>query len=267
MLQTKVKLEPISHKYYDDKGLEYLSVSAVLKLIQQVFKREERSLQSAAKRGISQQEILAEWDKTRDDSTDHGTYIHNALESFQNTAVIQPEWLRYIDPAGKENNLEPVIRGICGSYNDYARVFSEECLFDEEYRIAGTADKVLMVTSHKASKFDLEDYKTNFSKGIYTFNKYGNSLLHPLEHMEDCNFNTYALQLSFYAFMLERMTGRRCRQLHITFIPGSNLNEWRKIPVPYLKSDVINILNFYKKSILEKANKSTVVEQYEEPNF
>jgi hypothetical protein len=105
------------------------------------------------------------------------------------------------------------------------------------------------------------------SKGIVTFDKYGKHLLHPMEHMESCNFNTYALQLSFYAFMLERMTGRKVRQMHITFIPPNNYMNWKKIPVPYLKTDVINILNFYKSSILNKVNETTAVEQDKEPNF
>jgi len=42
---------------------------------------------------------------------------------------------------------------------------------------------------------------------------------------------------------------------------------WKKIPVPYLKTDVINILNFYKSSILNKVNETTAVEQDKEPNF
>lgn len=256
MLQNKVKLEPISHKYYDDKGLQYMSISAVLELIKPLFERDKLSTMTANKRGISQEEVLAEWTATSKVATDHGTRVHESLEHYQNTASIKEG----------DEKFEPMIKSISATYIDYGKVYQEECLYDEEYRIAGTADKIFAVTTHKGSKFDIEDYKTNLSKGIVTFDKYGKTLLHPVEHMEHCNFNHYALQLSFYAYMLERLTNRRVRQMHITYIPADNFLNWRKIPVPYLKTDVINILKFYKHTILEKVNRNTVVEQ-EEPNF
>lgn len=257
MLQTKVKLEPISHKYYDVEGNQYMSISGVLNLIKPLFERDKLSAMVANKAGVSQESVLAGWTQTAKRATDHGTRIHESIEYFQNTASIRQG----------DEDLESMIRSICSTYNEYGKVMQEECLFDDEYRIAGTADKILQVTNHKASKFDIEDYKTNMSKGIVTFDKYGKHLLHPMEHMESCNFNTYALQLSFYAFMLERMTGRKVRQMHITFIPPNNYMNWKKIPVPYLKTDVVNILNFYKSSILNKVNETTAVEQEEEPNF
>lgn len=261
-LQTKVKLHEESHRYYDDEGLEYLSISGVIGLIKPFFDREARSKSSAEKRGISQAEILAEWDGKAKRSQDHGTAIHKAIEHFQNTAQIN---------SGDEK-YEKMIRDICCTYTDYPKVMQEECLYDAEYRIAGTADKILQVTTHKAGKLDIEDYKTNLEKGIQFYDPYGGHCLHPIEHLENCNFIHYALQLSFYAFMAERLTGRKVRRLSITYIPPENeFMNWRKIPVPYMKTDVINILKFYKQSILNKVTptvKNNVPAEFqEEPNF
>lgn len=259
MLQNKVKLNKDSHQYYDNDGNRYMSVSKVLEFIKPLFKRDELSKLTAAKRGISQEEILAEWDATAKIAQDHGTDIHESLEYFQNTAQIKPQHVSY----------EPMIRSISATYNDYAKVYQEEILYDEEYMVAGMTDKLLHVTSHKNSKFVIEDFKTNLNKGIQFYDTYGKHLLHPVEHFESCNYNTYALQLSIYAWMYERMTGRRVRNLNIIYIPPTNFMDWKRIPVPYLKSDVENILRFYKESIRIKMqeSKEIVTVLTDEPNF
>ena len=62
----------------------------------------------------------------------------------------------------------------------------------------------------------------------------------PVDHFDYCEFNMYALQLSFYAMLYERYTGKKCRKCVIFY-----LKEDRFIPyhVNYLKSDVYTILS------------------------
>lgn len=257
-LQSFVKMDEKEHRYFDVNRLEYLSVSKVTELVKTFFDKDMISARTAESRGVSQEEVLAEWKETNDDSISHGNDIHKAIEMYQKTSMISEENRKY----------ESMIKSICATYNEYHKVFQEEVLYNKKYRIAGTADKILQVTSSGKSYIDIEDYKTNKSKGIEYFSKYRNKMLFPVDHYEDCNFIHYALQLSLYAYMIEEMLGKKVRMLHIVYIPPDNFLAWKKIPVPYLKNDVIQILEFYKKTILDKLNKNIpAVELSEEPNF
>ena len=72
-------------------------------------------------------------------------------------------------------------------------------------------------------------------------------MIGPVDHLHTCEFNTYALQLSMYAYMHEQMTGKKCRKCVIFY-----LQEDRFVPyhINYLKADIINILNDYRKTSL-----------------
>ncbi len=227
-LDSKVKLEPISHTYKDVDGNSYMSVSKFLELFSKKFDREGVSKLSAKKHGLTQEEVLQDWDKKRDDSIDHGNRIHSALERFENSTQILPE----------DEELRPMILSVASEYSHYYRSYNEVCLYDEEHRLAGTSDKILQCTSHAKSIFDLSDYKTNLSKGIQFKNDYGQYMLGPLAHLQDCNYVKYSLQLSTYAYLLQKKTGCKIGQLSIHYIPAHNLLAHIKYPVPYMKRDV-----------------------------
>ena len=50
--------------------------------------------------------------------------------------------------------------------------------------------------------FDINDYKTN--KVINFYSQYAKKLLPPMDHLDDCQYNIYALQLSIYAYFYEQ---------------------------------------------------------------
>jgi len=233
-LDNYVTLEPESHIYTDKDGGQYLSVSKFLELFSKKFDRMGISKMSAIKKGISQEEILADWDKKRDDSIDHGNRVHHALERYEQSMVILPE----------DEDLRPMILSVTKQYAHYYRCYQEVCLYDSEHMIAGTSDKVLQCTSHPKSVFDLSDYKTNLSKGIQFKNDYGQYMLGPLSHLQDCNYNKYALQLSIYSYLLQKKTGCKIGQLSIHYIPAHNGLYNIKYPVPYMKMEVEAMLKW-----------------------
>lgn len=239
-MSTIVSLEESTHKYTDNFGKTYLSVSEFLNLFSKKFDRQGISKMSSAKAGVSQSQILEQWDKKKNDAIDHGNLIHDALELYQKTTTILP---------GNEYLL-PTIKSICAEYSSYYRVFPEEIIFSEEHLLAGKTDNRFQLTSSKNSIISFGDYKTNLSKGIQTSNKYGQYLLGPLSHLQDCNFIKYSLQLSLYAYLYQQNTGCKIGALHILFIPPENHLQWRKIYVPYMRSDVINMLQWRKENAI-----------------
>lgn len=236
LFEPRVKLEPIAHKYYHNDGREFASVSRVLGSIKPHFQKDYLSKLTAQKRGISQDEVLAEWDGKAKEATDHGTRIHEALERYEKTAVVLPE----------DEHLRPMILAVSSEYRDYYKIHSELTVYDEEYEVAGTSDHILETTKHKSSIIDLDDYKTNISKGIYYTNPYKKYLLGPFDHVMDTNYFIYSMQLSVYAFMVERLTGRKIGRLSIVFIPPHNPLAYRRIPVLYAKMEAIALLKYHK---------------------
>jgi len=85
----------------------------------------------------------------------------------------------------------------------------------------------------------------NTNKKFNFFSPYGNTLLKPFEHLQECQYSVYSLQLSVYALMYEMETGKKCRQIWIGYWDRETLS-FSKIPVMYMKNDAKKLLEFHK---------------------
>ena len=238
MVQSYVTLRASDHRYFDTDGREYASVSKVRSIIHKPFDREFWSKRKAQQLGVSQKEVLAGWDKNLGEANSHGTRIHDSLETYGKKFIIAPE----------NEELEPMIKSVYADYAEYYRCFEEVCLYHPELFQAGTADKILQVSSSKTSPVDIEDYKTNIKKGLQFSNGYGQYLLEPVSFLQDCNWNDYCLQLSIYGYFFETLTGRKIRNLWLRFIPPSDPMNHRRWPVPYMRMEAEAVCRQYRAS-------------------
>jgi hypothetical protein len=244
-----IKFEEKKHQYFDSDGNEYQSMSRVLRTIQNHFDREGISKAVAKSRGVSQDKILAEWDKKRDDASDYGNFIHNGMEDYFNGKTVN------------DKRIEELAKSFSVETKDYYRMSTEHILYDKEYKIAGMTDLLLDRQKKPRSGewiIDLMDYKTNLEKGIYfdsisrkngTLKHYKKFLHSPLDHLEECNYNHYALQLSGYGRMLEKTYGVKIGKLFIVWIrynSNSDKFEYVMIPVPYMKFEIDALFENYK---------------------
>lgn len=237
LFPSNVVLEPITHTYMDNKGLSYLSVSKFLEMLSERFEDT-----FAYKR--ADLNTKTEWKTKGELAKNHGTNIHQALELYNNTGYILQENI----------HMEDVIKSILAEYGSYNKCYDEICLYNDKYRIAGTTDKICTISNRKDCEVDIVDFKTNISKGIYYVNDYKKRMYAPLDHLQDCNYVKYSLQLSIYAYFFEELTGRKVRQLHIHFIPPNDMMNHVKIPVIYMKNDVKLLLDQYKYRIVTELN-------------
>jgi hypothetical protein len=253
-LDSYVYLEPEAHKYFDMDGRQYLSVSKFIELFTVPFDRDMISRAVAKKRGISQAEVLVEWDLKRDGSIDHGVRIHDCLEKFEKTTIVD----------STNEDLRPLCIDLGLHFKQYYRKVPEAILYDNGSFVAGTTDKIMQKTSHKNSRVDFADYKTNLEKGIYYENDYGKYLTGPLSHLMDCNYNRYSLQLSIYAYLYQKKTGRNIGTLSIIYIPPDDFMKWRSIPVPYMKKEAEAMFEDYmnRKQVRLTAPSNEVNKQY-----
>lgn len=101
----------------------------------------------------------------------------------------------------------------------------------------------------------IKTHNTNLE--IKTENKY-QKMLHCCSHLEDCNWNHYQLQLSLYIYMLEQF-GYHYEYAEFHHFDLQEVgDEVYKVanetiyPITYMKSTIVEMLNWYKLNILKK---------------
>lgn len=197
-----------------------------------------------------QQDILDEWARINKESCERGTKIHLQLENA-------------FYKAGDNLTLKKF--GIGGKFQckkDYSELDLEYGVYPE-YLIYYDNPKINL---HIAGQIDLlikdgndiiiGDHKTNRSidfKGFYDSSiRSEKKMKYPLTDLGDCNFNHYQLQLSTYAWMLQKLNSEfNIKRLFINHYDHEGNNNIYE--VKYLKDDVEKMLkHFAKQQKLEK---------------
>jgi len=194
----------------------------------------------------AQQSILDDWQKENQEACERGTKIHAGFEQA-------------MYKAGDNVNLQKF--GIGGKFickKDYSDlnleygVYPEYLIYrdspDGELHLAGQVD--LIVKS--GNDIIICDYKTNKKidlKGFFNSTKRtSEKMKYPLNNLEECNFSHYSLQLSTYAWMLQKINPefniKGLKIIHIDHTGKETIYD-----VPYLKDEVIKMLNHYKRQL------------------
>ena len=198
------------------------------------------------------QAILDAWDEENRKSCERGTKIHADFEnSFYNKKKdidISKFEIggKFVCEKGRtELDLEN------GIYPEYLISRVSE---DGKLRIAGQIDLLVK----KGNKICIADFKTN--KKIETksfFNqktKQSTKMKFPLNNLDDVNYWHYCLQLSTYAWMLQKYNPEfiidDLVMIHIDH--NDNMTIYH---LPYLKDEVIKMLTHFKKESILKANR------------
>jgi len=236
-----VSLRESDHRYFDKNGQEYTSVSAFKSKFKQPFDSQKMAQICAGKdqyTNMTPQQVQEHWLKYGQDRAEEGTRIHDAIELYLKTSTIKPE----------NTDLTPAILSIIKHYQNYYRLLPEQIIYNTQYKIAGKMDLPCICTNSTKSIIDISDFKTNI-KGIEQkklnkqgapYNKY---MLTPIDHLQESTYNDYSIQLSIYAYMVEQKTNCKIGKLTIHYINPNNPLTNYLIPVPYMKYEVIQMLN------------------------
>lgn len=230
----KIKFDEASHTYtHKDTNEKFISVTTLLGKYKQPFDRDGHSKRVANREGISQELVLEMWEKEKVRACNRGTDIHKILEDYISFGDVRENygWLcKSYDKAAER------------SIDSFKNVLCENLLYDEEFKIAGTAD---LIYEHK-NEFTVGDFKTN--KRFRFSSPFSERLKDPVSHLHNCEFNLYGLQLSLYAYLYERMTGKRCRKCVIYYLQDERFLAYH---VNYMKAEVEAILASMQKSRAE----------------
>lgn len=207
----------------------------------------------------AQQGILDAWDEENRKSCERGTKIHSDIEnSFYNHP--------------KDISLQKF--GLGGKFEckkDYSELDLEYGVYPEYLISIESKDKVLRLAGQidliikQDNEITIVDHKTNkkidLKSGFDTNTKASAKMKYPLNNLMDCNYYHYSLQLSTYAWMLQK--------LHPEFvIKDLILNHYDHngkntlYHCDYLKDDVEKMLKHYRKELIlkEKRDKRKEIE-------
>ena len=283
-----VAFNDLNHKYWDitDESKKYISVTTLIerygqpfneafwsnykalqKITPDAFRMDKKNLLLKKKwneeilktYGISENEfekvrkdILNKWKQKNEEACKRGTKIHADIEnSF------------YINPNNKE--LEKFVKGgkfVCKkNYTDLDLeygVYPEYLIYRESddgiLLLAGQVDLIIKKGNH----ITIVDHKTNEhidTQGFYnSVTKSTVKMKYPLNKLDDINFWHYTMQLSTYAWMLQKINPD-------FIIDDLILNHYdhqgnnRLYHCEYLKNEVEKMLAHYKKQLILEKNR------------
>lgn len=258
-----------NHKYTSidpNEQIEWTSVTSFVGLFKQKFDPLPQAVKSAKNKrskwyGMTVEDILEAWSSEGKRATDLGTWYHDQRERDLTDHIT-------IERSGIEVPIiKPLYDGLVKLAPDQKLVdgvYPEHFVFLKSAGICGQSDRVEVVKQH----VDIIDYKTNkeIKKESYkNFEGLSQKMLGPLSHLDDCNYNHYALQLSIYMYIILRQNptfkpGELSLQ-HVVFeeegkdkfgypIAKRNQNgepivqEVITYMLPYMKNEVISMINW-----------------------
>jgi ATP-dependent exoDNAse (exonuclease V) beta subunit len=211
-----------------ENGEVYTSVTTLIGKYKKPFDKDKWSKVVAKREGKTQDEILDKWSSITTTAQNRGTNVHLVMENYIKSRKIEKGYEELVDSFIKKTN---------GIILPESNILSEELLYSHEYKLAGTADLVV----ENGNNFYILDFKTN--KKFNYVNKYNDYFYEPIDYLPQCEFNTYTIQLSIYAWMHEQLTGKKCGGLKIFYLREfNNKTFWQEIPCTYMKASVKDLL-------------------------
>lgn len=196
---------PQQHKYnsIEPDGINWLSVTSFISNFKQPFEADliaEKSSKSKKSKwyGMTPEAIKDAWKSEANRATNLGTWYHNCrekdiceVETMERHGVVIP----VVKPIEKE--------GVKYSPNQKlsSGVYPEHMVYLKSSGLCGQSDLVEVVNG----EVHITDYKTNKeikAEGYTNWEGVTQKMLPPVSHLDDCNLNHYALQLSIYMFMI-----------------------------------------------------------------
>lgn len=196
-----------------------------------------------------QKEILAEYDRKRDESCVRGTAIHAQFEeSFYGKSRFDFKRFGFEEVSDCDFTCRKDYYKLDLTHGVYPEFLISCKSEDGLLRLSGQID-CLILDGNDAMILDFKTNKEIKKSGYFDkVKKSKQTLKYPLNDLDDCNFNIYQMQLSTYAYMLQTLRPeiniKKLMLYHIDHDGNETLYECQ-----YLKREVIRMLNHYKKSI------------------
>jgi hypothetical protein len=193
-----------SYKSIDGENIDWVSVTTLISNFKKPFDGKAIAAKVSKNKkskwfGIEPETILKIWNDESQRAMSLGTFYHNqreadlcSLASIEKEGVTVPIFVPNVQPNGIK--LAPVQKLESG-------VYPEHMVYLKSAGICGQSDLVEVVNG----RIYIIDYKTNKEikkESFVNWEGLSDKLSFPLAHLDDCNFNHYALQLSIYMYIM-----------------------------------------------------------------
>ena len=236
-IDENIAFEEEAHKYHHKKDVtgnaEYISVTTIInrffpfdmdRFIQNKAKREERT----------EEDVLNEFLKNRDEASDKGTDMHLQIENF---LIGEP-----YDANSKEFKMflefyEKIIVA-----KGFEFVEAEKKILLEEYNIAGmidalfkkpNKDEYLILDWKRSKKLVVDGYPKKYGYGSATSE---------LSHIDNSSYYKYALQQNMYKYILEVEKNMPVSSMNLIVL-HENYDTFHRVNLVNMDKEIAIILN------------------------
>ena len=237
--------------YYEYKGQRVgISVTRLIEEYTNEFDRDGIAEKVAIRDNKSVSEVLEEWDYKNKFACEKGSTCHEYAQGLwsgeEYNELLFDGSIEYLKAI---NIIQKQARDFKEDYKDiYEHIKDEQVVGSPEYDIASAVDHLFY--NKLTGEVDLIDYKTNsILKGYNDDEKnrrYTKKMKVPLNKIDDDAIHHYYIQLSIYKFLIEKYTNIKIANLVIVYM-SENIENYEIISVPYLKDEVIKILESRRK--------------------
>lgn len=214
-------------KYYDEPHKYFIgeqslmSGTAFVGMYKEKFDSEGQAVKSAKKKGVSVEEMLAEWEFKGDFSRTKGTLLHNYAENYWQNKIFPIDYALYEEKFGEglmKGRLDECIRMFEEFYSESSNalvpIALELVVGDAELGVGGMVDGLFWNQKH--GELQIWDYKTN--KEIAEYSKYKKRLKVPINFLHDCELETYSIQLNLYKYIIQKNTNLKIGKCYLVHI-------------------------------------------------
>jgi len=235
---VKILFNEYGHKYYvEGENKRLMSVTQILKKYFPVFEKEKVAKLYAKKHGLKWQEVVAGWTKLGEDSSARGKKYHHVSEKIIK-GFLAKTYRRGQNSDDIAKMIEHKLLSFYKEFHFYPPEYIVACLYS---RIAGAID---LVFGNEDTLY-IMDWK--FVKEIKIENPWRNCHF-PIDHIPDCNFYKFALQLNLYSYIIRKNKYFPQYPKHELGIFHVKEDEIEDIRIPNMQSEVRNILIHWEKT-------------------
>jgi hypothetical protein len=200
-----IKFTSEDHKYVsiDGENIDWISVTKLVHFFKQPFDTKKMAELSARGKnpkyaGKTPDEIIKIWENENKRAVNLGSFFHDERERqllSHNTLGKSGKNIQIISPIVKDG-VKYAPEQLIGE-----GIYPEHLVYLKSIGVCGQSDRIEVVNDYVT----VADYKTNKeikTKGYVGKDGKTKKMLPPLSHLDECNYNDYALQLSIYMYII-----------------------------------------------------------------
>jgi len=230
----RIRFREEGHKYWiDDDDTNLISSTGFIqqffpkfesdKVINAIINNEKYNDPEYKYYKMSESDIKKQWEENGSNASKEGTKLHANIEYFYNNLKVEntsPEYQQFLNFNEDYKNKLEIYR-------------TEWMIFSDVLRLTGSIDAVF---KNKDGTFTLGDWKRSKEISKESFNN--ETGIYPFNHLLNCKYSQYSLQLNLYRAILEKFYDMKIKDMFLVVChPNNKNNNYIKIDIPRMDKE------------------------------